>query len=81
MEVIIIILVIGLIIGAVAKFLVPGPDPGGIFGTSLIGIAGAFIAAYGGHALGIYRTGETVSFIGAVVGAVVLLLILRLSRR
>ena len=78
---IIYILVVGLIVGAVAKFLVPGRDPGGIIGTILIGIVGAFIAAYGGHALNIYRAGEPISFIGAVVGAVVLLLILRMARR
>lgn len=68
------VLVIGLIVGAVAKFLTPGRDPGGCLITSLIGIAGAMLANFLGAQLGFYEPGEAAGFIGAVVGAVLLLL-------
>ena len=66
-------LLIGLIIGAVAKFIMPGKDPGGIIITILIGIAGSFIATYAGRALGWYQEGQSAGFIMSVVGAIVLL--------
>jgi uncharacterized membrane protein YeaQ/YmgE (transglycosylase-associated protein family) len=66
-------LLIGLVIGAVAKFLMPGKDPGGIIVTSLIGVAGSFIATYGGRALGWYHEGQSAGFIMSVIGAIVLL--------
>lgn len=66
-------LLIGLVIGAVAKFLMPGKDPGGIIVTSLIGVAGSFIATYAGRALGWYHEGQSASFIMSVIGAIVLL--------
>ena len=75
---IIITLIIGLIVGAVAKFLVPGKDPGGWIVTILLGIAGSFLGTYLGQALGLYRTGEPVGFIGSVIGAIILLLLYRL---
>lgn len=56
-------LLIGLVIGAVAKFIMPGKDPGGIIVTMLIGIAGSFIATYAGRALGWYQEGQTAGFI------------------
>ncbi len=71
-------LIIGLIVGAIAKFLMPGKDPGGIIVTILIGIAGAFIAGILGRALGWYSEGEPVGFIASVVGAILLLIIYRL---
>jgi uncharacterized membrane protein YeaQ/YmgE (transglycosylase-associated protein family) len=78
MQHIVVILIIGLIIGAIAKLLVPAKDPGGCLVTSLLGIAGAFVGGYLGHALGIYQIGQPVGFIGSVIGAVILLLIYRM---
>ena len=69
------IIFIGFVVGLVAKLLTPGRDPSGFFVTAIIGIAGAFLATYGGRALGIYRAGESAGFIGAVVGAIIVLLI------
>jgi uncharacterized membrane protein YeaQ/YmgE (transglycosylase-associated protein family) len=66
-------LLIGLVIGAVAKFLMPGKDPGGIIITMLIGIAGSFVATYIGRALGWYQEGQAAGFIMSVLGAIVLL--------
>ena len=71
-------LVIGLVVGAIAKLLTPGRDPGGCIITMLIGIAGAFIAGYLGRALGWYQPGQPAGFIASVIGAMVLLLIYRL---
>ncbi|MEN3368988.1 MAG: hypothetical protein V7609_1131 [Verrucomicrobiota bacterium] len=71
-------LVIGLVIGAVAKLLTPGRDPGGCIITMLIGIAGSFVASYLGQALGWYQQGETAGFIASVIGAMLLLLLYRL---
>jgi uncharacterized membrane protein YeaQ/YmgE (transglycosylase-associated protein family) len=73
-------LLIGLVIGAVAKFILPGKDPGGIIITSLIGIAGSFVATYAGRALGWYQEGQTAGFIMSVIGAIVLLGIYHLVR-
>jgi uncharacterized membrane protein YeaQ/YmgE (transglycosylase-associated protein family) len=70
-------LVIGLIIGAVAKLLVPGRDPGGWIITILLGIAGAFVGTWLGRMLGIYRGGESAGWIASIVGAVLLLLLYR----
>ena len=71
-------LLVGLLIGAVAKLLMPGKDPGGCIITTLIGIAGSAVGAYLGQALGLYRVGEPAGFIGAVIGAMLLLLVYRL---
>lgn len=71
-------LIIGLVAGAIAKLLMPGRDPGGFIITMLLGIAGAFVATYLGQAIGWYRAGEGAGFIGAIVGAVILLGIYRL---
>jgi uncharacterized membrane protein YeaQ/YmgE (transglycosylase-associated protein family) len=71
-------LLIGLLAGIVAKLLMPGRDPGGFIITILLGIVGAFLATWIGHAIGWYRAGEQAGFIGAVVGAVVVLAIYRL---
>jgi uncharacterized membrane protein YeaQ/YmgE (transglycosylase-associated protein family) len=75
------ILVIGLVVGAIAKLLMPGRDPGGCIVTILLGIAGALVATYLGQAVGWYRPGQTAGFIGAVVGAMLLLLLYRLIFR
>lgn len=71
------ILVVGLIVGAIAKLLVPGRDPGGWIVTILLGIAGAFVGTFLGRALGIYSTGQSAGWIASIIGAVVLLLIYR----
>jgi uncharacterized membrane protein YeaQ/YmgE (transglycosylase-associated protein family) len=74
-------LIIGLIVGAVAKLLMPGKDPGGFIITMLLGVAGSFVATYLGTAIGWYREGSSAGFIASVIGAMVLLLIYRLVVR
>jgi uncharacterized membrane protein YeaQ/YmgE (transglycosylase-associated protein family) len=71
-------LLVGLIVGAIAKFVMPGKDPGGIIVTILLGIAGSFVASYLGRALGWYREGETAGWIMSILGAVLLLFLYRL---
>ena len=73
-------LIIGLVVGAVAKFLMPGKDPGGIWITMIIGIAGSIIATYFGQAIGWYQAGQGAGFIMSVVGAILLLFIYRLIK-
>ncbi|MFB8830562.1 GlsB/YeaQ/YmgE family stress response membrane protein [Azotobacter sp. CWF10] len=68
-------ILIGLLIGVVARFLMPGRQPMGWIMTILLGIGGSLVATYGGQALGIYRAGEAAGFIGAVIGAILLLVI------
>jgi uncharacterized membrane protein YeaQ/YmgE (transglycosylase-associated protein family) len=71
-------IVIGGLAGAIAKLLMPGRDPGGCIITVLLGIAGALLAGWIGHAVGWYNTGEGAGFIAAIVGALILLGIYRL---
>jgi uncharacterized membrane protein YeaQ/YmgE (transglycosylase-associated protein family) len=73
-------LVIGLIVGAVAKLLMPGKDPGGIFITMALGIAGSIGATFIGQAIGWYKQGQSAGFIMSVVGAVLLLWIYRMIK-
>ncbi|HTN29692.1 MAG TPA: GlsB/YeaQ/YmgE family stress response membrane protein [Pseudomonas sp.] len=68
-------IIIGLIVGLIARFLKPGSDSMGWILTILLGIGGALLATYGGQAVGIYDAGEPAGFIGAVIGAVILLVI------
>ena len=75
------VLFIGLIVGLLARFITPGPNPRGIIVTSVVGIVGAVIATFGGQALGLYGPGEVAGFIGSVIGAVVLLVLVRLFGR
>jgi uncharacterized membrane protein YeaQ/YmgE (transglycosylase-associated protein family) len=75
------VIVIGAIVGLIAKFLVPGRDPGGFIVTPLIGIGGAVVATYLGQFLHLYEPGQNAGFIGAVVGAVIILLIYRAIRQ
>jgi uncharacterized membrane protein YeaQ/YmgE (transglycosylase-associated protein family) len=70
-------LIIGLVIGAIAKFIMPGKDPGGIIVTMLIGIVGALIAGFLGRAVGWYHEGEPAGFIASIVGAILLLIVYR----
>jgi uncharacterized membrane protein YeaQ/YmgE (transglycosylase-associated protein family) len=74
-------LLIGLVVGALAKFLMPGKDPGGIIVTILLGIAGSLVGTYLGRALGVYGEGSSAGFLVSVLGAMLLLLIYRFFRR
>jgi uncharacterized membrane protein YeaQ/YmgE (transglycosylase-associated protein family) len=73
-------IIIGLLVGAVAKLLMPGKDPGGIIVTILLGIAGSIVATFLGQALGWYQKGQAAGFIMSVVGAILLLGIYRMFR-
>ena len=68
-------IIIGLIVGAVAKFIMPGTQGGGLIVTTLLGIVGALVATYGGQALGLYQPGASAGFIASVIGALVVLII------
>lgn len=70
-------IIFGLIIGAAAKLLMPGRDPGGFILTSCLGIAGALLGGWGGRVLGLYAEGEPAGFIMAILGAVALLVLYR----
>ena len=78
---IIVALIIGLFIGIVAKFLMPGRDPGGFFVTALLGIAGSLVAHFLGGAMGMYAPGEPAGFLASVIGAMVLLGIYRVMKK
>jgi uncharacterized membrane protein YeaQ/YmgE (transglycosylase-associated protein family) len=70
------IIVIGFVAGIIARFLSPGPnEPSGFILTTLLGIAGAFVATYLGQSLGWYQPGEGAGLIGAVVGAIIVLVV------
>jgi uncharacterized membrane protein YeaQ/YmgE (transglycosylase-associated protein family) len=71
-------MIIGLIVGAIAKLLVPGKDPGGFIITILLGIAGAFVGSWLGQTLGLYAAGAQAGFIASVIGAMILLFVYRL---
>jgi len=71
-------IVVGLIVGALAKLIMPGHDPGGVIVTILLGIGGSILAGLIGRSVGWYREGEPVGFIASVIGAVVILAIYRL---
>jgi uncharacterized membrane protein YeaQ/YmgE (transglycosylase-associated protein family) len=70
--------VIGLIVGIIAKLLMPGRDPGGFIITIILGIVGALLATWAGQAVGWYRPGQSAGFIGSVIGAMILLYLYRL---
>jgi uncharacterized membrane protein YeaQ/YmgE (transglycosylase-associated protein family) len=73
-------LVVGLIVGALAKLFMPGKDPGGIIVTMLLGIAGAFVAGLIGRPLGLYRDpGSAPGIIASILGAMLLLVIYRFA--
>jgi uncharacterized membrane protein YeaQ/YmgE (transglycosylase-associated protein family) len=71
------VILIGLVIGAVAKLLMPGKDPGGFIITILLGIAGSLVATWFGRVIGLYQEEQSAGFIMSVVGAVLLLAIYR----
>ncbi len=69
--------IIGLVVGVVAKLLMPGKDPGGFFVTGLLGIAGSLLATWLGQTIGWYSAGQAAGFITSVIGAVILLALYR----
>ena len=73
-------ILIGFLIGLVARFVMPGRDPGGIVLTIVVGVLGSVLATYGGQALKLYMPGEPAGFIGSVLGAIALLVVLRFVR-
>ena len=75
------VILIGLVIGAVAKLLMPGKDPSGFIVTMLLGIAGSLVATWLGRVVGLYQEGQSAGFIMSVVGAVLLLAIYRMIAR
>jgi len=75
------VIVIGFIVGILAKFFMPGRDGGGIVLTIILGVAGSFIATYIGRHFGWYREGQPAGFIGAILGAILILIVFRLIRR
>jgi uncharacterized membrane protein YeaQ/YmgE (transglycosylase-associated protein family) len=75
------IIIIGLVIGVIAKLLMPGKDPGGFVITILLGIAGSFIGTWIGRAVGLYSRGQSAGYIMSEIGALVLLAIYHFVRR
>ena len=74
-------IIIGLIVGALAKFIMPGDDPGGIIVTILLGIAGAIVATWLGRMLGWYGPEDSAGFIASLIDAILLLAIYRMFKR
>lgn len=74
-------LIIGFLVGIIARLLKPGPSGLGWFMTIILGLAGSIAATYGGQALGVYQAGQPAGFIGAVVGAIVLLFVVEAVRK
>ena len=72
--------IIGLIVGALAKLFMPGKDPGGIWITMALGIAGSIVATYLGQLIGWYQAGQSAGFIMSIAGAILLLIIYRVVR-
>ena len=70
-------ILIGALVGALAKLIMPGRDPGGFFVTALLGMAGALVATFLGRALGLSETGQGAGFIASIVGAIIVLFVYR----
>jgi uncharacterized membrane protein YeaQ/YmgE (transglycosylase-associated protein family) len=75
------IIIIGGVVGALAKFLMPGPDPGGLFVTIILGIAGAVVATLLGRTIGLYEAGQGAGFVASIIGAILVLFAYRQFRR
>jgi uncharacterized membrane protein YeaQ/YmgE (transglycosylase-associated protein family) len=75
------VVIIGFVAGAVAKFIMPGKDPGGFIITIILGVVGALLATFLGRLIGWYGPGESAGFIAAIVGAVLLLVLYRLFKK
>jgi uncharacterized membrane protein YeaQ/YmgE (transglycosylase-associated protein family) len=73
-------IIVGLVVGAIAKLIMPGPDGGNILMTILLGIAGSLLAGFLGRAMGLYREGQGAGIIASIVGAIILLFIYRAFR-
>jgi len=74
-------ILIGFVVGLIARFLLPGRDPLGIVMTTVIGVVGAVVAGFGGQMLGWYQQGQPAGFVASVLGAIAVLAILRFLRR
>jgi uncharacterized membrane protein YeaQ/YmgE (transglycosylase-associated protein family) len=74
-------LIVGLIVGALAKLFMPGKDPGGIIVTMLIGVAGAFVAGFIGKTAHLYQPGQAPGLIASILGAMLLLFLYRVIKR
>jgi uncharacterized membrane protein YeaQ/YmgE (transglycosylase-associated protein family) len=72
---------VGLVVGAVAKLIMPGKDPGGFIVTMLLGIAGSIVATWLGRLVGWYQEGQSAGFIMSIAGAILLLAIYHFARR
>jgi uncharacterized membrane protein YeaQ/YmgE (transglycosylase-associated protein family) len=77
---IVVMIIVGFIVGLIARALKPGNDRMGIILTTLVGIAGSFLAGFAGQSMGLYRAGEPAGWIASVIGAIVLLFIVSLVR-
>ncbi|MCL1635230.1 GlsB/YeaQ/YmgE family stress response membrane protein [Luteimonas sp. SX5] len=77
----IVTILIGFVVGLLARFLKPGNDKMGIILTTLLGIAGAVAASFVGQRMGWYAPGQAAGFVGALIGAIVILVIVSLFRR
>jgi uncharacterized membrane protein YeaQ/YmgE (transglycosylase-associated protein family) len=73
--------IFGLIVGALAKLVMPGKDPGGILVTMLLGIVGAVVGGFLGQAINLYQPGEPAGYIVSILGAIVVLFLYRLATR
>jgi uncharacterized membrane protein YeaQ/YmgE (transglycosylase-associated protein family) len=69
--------IIGLVVGIIAKFLMPGKDPGGFIITAILGVAGSFLATWLGRAMGWYQEGASAGWIASIIGAIILLVLYR----
>lgn len=74
-------IIIGFVVGLLARALMPGRDPAGVIMTIVLGIVGSFIAGFLGQALGLYRSGEPAGFLASIVGAMLVLFIYRQAVR
>lgn len=73
-------IIVGLVVGAIAKLIMPGHDGGSIFMTILLGIAGSLLAGFLGRAMGLYQEGQGAGIIASLVGAIILLFVYRAFR-
>lgn len=73
-------IIVGFIVGVIAKFVMPGRDGGGIVMTTILGVVGAVVGTYLGSALGLYRVGESAGLIASVLGAMLVLFLFRMVK-
>lgn len=74
-------IIFGLVVGVIAKLLMPGKDPGGFIVTILLGIVGAMLGGWIGNAMGLYQPGQPTGWIMAIIGAILVLVIYRFAVR